>query len=164
MTLLVQTSMSKSRRMLACLLAMQLGLLQAVPWRLLSSKKSMICLVCTHFGDCNVGLATPILILTDGLGTSVAFMLHCALKPSTSCGTLRPLQVNTAPTWHAGDNMQPEDLQSLLQQHQTEMQTQLTAVNDKLETWVCQCFTDLRNRIVALVSLELCALRLYLYA
>ena len=60
--------------------------------------------------------------------------------------------------------MQPEDLQLLLQQHQTEMQTQLTAVNDKLETWVCQCFTDLRNRIVALVSLELCVLRLYLYA
>ena len=92
MTLLLQTSMSKSRGVQAQLLAMQLGLLQAVPWMLLSSKKSTICLVCTHFG----GLAVPILILADVLGTSVACMLYCVLKLRTLCSTLRPVHVDTA--------------------------------------------------------------------
>ena len=43
-------------------------------------------------------------------------------------------------------------LDESLQQQQTVMQQMLDVLNEKIENWVCQCFSDLRNRIIELVS------------
>lgn len=43
-------------------------------------------------------------------------------------------------------------LDESLQQQQTVMQQMLDLLNEKIENWVCQCFSDLRNRIIELVS------------
>lgn len=43
-------------------------------------------------------------------------------------------------------------LDESLQQQQTVMQQMLDVLNEKIENWVCQCFSDLRNRIIKLVS------------
>ena len=43
-------------------------------------------------------------------------------------------------------------LDESLQQQQTVMQQMVDVLNEKIENWVCQCFSDLRNRIIELVS------------
>jgi len=44
-------------------------------------------------------------------------------------------------------------LEEVVQQQQAETQSRLDTMNEKIENWVCQCFSDLRNRIIELVCL-----------
>lgn len=48
--------------------------------------------------------------------------------------------------------MDQDELDQILQQQQVEVQSQLDLMNEKMENWVVQCFSDLRNRIIDLVS------------
>ena len=50
-------------------------------------------------------------------------------------------------------------LEESLQQQQAVTQQMLDVMNEKIENWVCQCFSDLRNRIIELVRyLNVCRL------
>ncbi len=44
-----------------------------------------------------------------------------------------------------------EQLEQILQQQQAEVQSRLDLMNEKMENWVVQCFSDLRTRIIDLV-------------
>ena len=48
--------------------------------------------------------------------------------------------------------MDQAQLDESLQQQQGVTQQMLDVLNEKIENWVCQCFSDLRNRIIELVS------------
>lgn len=43
-------------------------------------------------------------------------------------------------------------LEDILQQQQADTQSQLDTMNEKMENWVCQCFSDLKDRIIHLVG------------
>lgn len=49
--------------------------------------------------------------------------------------------------------MDQAQLNESLQQQQNVTQQMLDVLNEKIENWVCQCFSDLRNRIIELVSI-----------
>ena len=51
-----------------------------------------------------------------------------------------------------GAIVEREQLDDALRQQQADTQNQLDVMNEKVESWVCQCFSDLRNRIIELVS------------
>lgn len=50
-----------------------------------------------------------------------------------------------------------EQLEQILQQQQAEVQSQLDLMNEKMENWVVQCFSDLRTRIIDLEATSLAA-------
>lgn len=49
--------------------------------------------------------------------------------------------------------MDQAQLDESLQQQQAVTQQMLDVMNEKIENWVCQCFSDLRNRIIELVGI-----------
>lgn len=51
----------------------------------------------------------------------------------------------------AGSLVDQAQLEDSLQQQQAVTQQMLDVMNEKIENWVCQCFSDLRNRIIELV-------------
>ncbi|DBB14967.1 TPA: hypothetical protein ACH3X3_004562 [Trebouxia sp. C0006] len=50
-----------------------------------------------------------------------------------------------------------EQLEQMLQQQQAEVQSRLDLMNEKMENWVVQCFSDLRTRIIDLEATSLVA-------
>lgn len=50
--------------------------------------------------------------------------------------------------------MDQAQLEESLQQQQAVTQQMLDVMNEKIENWVCQCFSDLRNRIIELVGIS----------
>ncbi|DBB02006.1 TPA: hypothetical protein ACH3X1_000591 [Trebouxia sp. C0004] len=48
-----------------------------------------------------------------------------------------------------------EQLEQILQQQQAEVQSRLDLMNEKMENWVVQCFSDLRTRIIDLEATSL---------
>ena len=54
----------------------------------------------------------------------------------------------------AGFLVEQTQLDESLQQQQAITEEMLAVMNEKIENWVCQCFSDLRNRIIELVSIS----------
>lgn len=50
--------------------------------------------------------------------------------------------------------MDQAQLDESLQEQQAVTQQMLDVMNEKIENWVCQCFSDLRNRIIELVGVS----------